>query len=267
MYHSDLYTTALEAIHNNDFSFRLPEDKAVFPGEKAAIVTINKMLEIMQEQRQNIEMASWERLTRVLTHEIMNSLAPIVSLSDTFMEEEEVKNSDMYEGIKAIHDTSEGLISFVDSYRKFSSLQKPQKELVEVKTMLSRIASIGLGGESATIEIKVEPENLQIELDQNLIRQVIINIVKNAVEAKASRIFINAYKYEDHSAKIIIYNNGTVISDAERKEIFVPFFTTKKKGNGIGLSLCRQIMKICGGNISVLPTGTNGWNTSFEVAP
>jgi len=219
----------------------------------------------MQDQRQNIEMASWERITRILTHEIMNSLAPIVSLSDTFLEEDVIKNGDLYEGMKAIHDTSEGLISFVDSYRKFSSLQKPQPEVVSVKEMIQSILSIGIIPENISVETKIEPEDITLMVDPNLMRQVIINIVKNAVEASATRILIYASKYDDSPVRIRICNNGPRISEEEQREIFVPFFTTKKTGNGIGLSLCRQIINISGGNISLLPTGTNGWNVSFQI--
>ncbi|MCR5312234.1 MAG: HAMP domain-containing histidine kinase [Bacteroidaceae bacterium] len=265
MYHESLYNMALEAIYNGDFSYRIPKEKAVFPGEQAAIETINKMLEIMQEQRQSIEMASWEKLTRILTHEIMNSLAPIVSLSDTFMEDVNIQHSDLYEGIKAIHDTSEGLISFVDGYRKFSSLQKPKTEVINIKNFLNNIVSLGIIPDSISVEINVEPENMVLTVDPNLIRQVITNIMKNAIEAGATRLLLYAFKYEGAPGRIRISNNGPSISNEEQKEIFVPFFTTKKAGNGIGLSLCRQIMNICGGSISILPTGTNGWNTNFQI--
>ncbi len=265
MYHESLYKTALEAIRNNDFSFRIPEEKATFPGERAAIMTINRMMELMQEQRQNIEMASWERITRILTHEIMNSLAPIVSLSDTFLEEDAIRNSELYEGMKAIHDTSEGLISFVDSYRKFSALQKPQPENVNIRELLDNISNIGIIPENVSLETKIEPEDICITVDPNLIRQVLINIVKNAVEASATRILIYAFKYDDAPTRIRICNNGPRITDEEQREIFVPFFTTKRTGNGIGLSLCRQIINISGGSITLLPTGTNGWNVSFQI--
>ena len=265
MYHQDLYNTAIEAIRNGDLAFRLPEDKAVFPGEKAAIATINSMLEIMQEQRQNIEMASWEKLTRILTHEIMNSLAPIVSLSDTFMENESVLHSDMYEGIKTIHDTSEGLISFVDSYRKYSSLQKPKPETIDMASWLNVVTGIITSNHDVSVETRINPETLQISFDPNLLRQVLINIMKNAIEAQATQIQINAYQYADSPARIRISNNGSTISDDERQEIFVPFFTTKKSGNGIGLSLCRQIMTISGDSIELLPSNTNGWSTSFQL--
>lgn len=261
MFSTSIYPLVIEAIRNGDYSFRLPT-KGLLPGERAARETINRMMELMQEQCESIEMASWEKLTRILTHEIMNSLAPIVSLSDTFMQEEDIRNSEYYEGIKAIHDTSEGLSSFVDSYRKFSSLQQPQPEDVEVAGLINSVRRI-FDGKDITVE--VSPENLHLYADANLIRQVITNIVKNAVEAGAGRINISAYRYDDNPLHIIISNDGRPIADGEQREIFIPFFTTKRSGNGIGLSLCRQIMNISGGTISLLPSGTNGWNVSFEL--
>lgn len=262
MFDTSLYPLVLEAIRNNDFSFRLPMNGVMLPGERAARTTINQMMEIMQEQRQSIEMASWEKLTRILTHEIMNSLAPIVSLSDTFMQEEEIKSSEYYEGIKAIHDTSEGLCSFVDSYRKFSSLQQPTPEIINVRELLDNVKLLT---DRAEVEISIEPNDLTLYADYNLIRQVLMNIVKNAVEASATKIHITACQYNSGPLRMVISNNGTAISDSEQKEIFVPFFTTKKTGNGIGLSLCRQIMSISGGSIELLPAGTNGWNVNFQL--
>lgn len=262
MFDTSLYPLVLEAIRNNDFSFRLPLNGVMLPGERAARTTINQMMEIMQEQRQSIEMASWEKLTRILTHEIMNSLAPIVSLSDTFMQEEEIKQSEYYEGIKAIHDTSEGLCSFVDSYRKFSSLQQPTPEMISVSDLLANVRQMA---GKVEVEVSIEPDDLRLYADYNLIRQVLMNLVKNAVEAGASKIHVTACQYNSGPLRIIVSNNGTAISESEQKEIFVPFFTTKKTGNGIGLSLCRQIMSISGGSIELLPTGTNGWAVNFQL--
>lgn len=261
MFSASKYDLVLEAIRNDDFSFRLPV-KSLLPGERKAIETINRMMEIMQEQRQDIEMASWEKLTRILTHEIMNSLAPIVSLSDTFMHEPAMQESEFYEGIKAIHDTSEGLSSFVDSYRKFSSLQKPQPEVVAVSELLHNVRRMADG---VTVEVSIQPEELTMYADANLMRQVLMNLVKNACEAGATRLHMSAFKYADKPLRIVVSNNGAPIPESEQKDIFVPFFTTKKTGNGIGLSLCRQIMKISGGIISLLPSGTNGWNVSFQI--
>ncbi|MBR6203014.1 MAG: HAMP domain-containing histidine kinase [Bacteroidaceae bacterium] len=261
MFSTSLYPLVLEAIRNGDFSFRLPT-KGVLPGERAARETINHMMELMQEQRQDIEMASWEKLTRTLTHEIMNSLAPIVSLSGTFVQEESIRNSDLYEGMKVIHETSKGLRSFVDGYRKFSSLQLPQPENIEVEILLRCLQT--MAGE-VDIEVKVEPANLQLHADPNLMRQVLMNLMKNAVEADAKHVLISAFRDKLKTVHIVFYNDGAPIPTAERNDIFVPFYTTKKTGNGIGLSLCRRMIQLSGGSIALLPEGTNGWNVGFEL--
>ncbi len=261
IFNTSAYPLVLEAIRNGDFSFRLPT-KGLLPGERAARETINCMMELMQEQRQDIEMASWEKLTRTLTHEIMNSLAPIVSLTATFMQEESIRRSDLYEGMKAIHDTAEGLHTFVDGYRKFSSLQPPQPEDIDMRKLLNGIQS--MAGEM-DVEVKVEPADLRLHADPNLMRQVLMNLTKNALEADAKRILISAFRCQKDTLRIFFYNDGRPIPTSERNEIFVPFFTTKKTGNGIGLSLCRRMIQLSDGTISLLPEGTNGWNVGFEL--
>ena len=129
------------------------------------------------------ELDSWIKLTRVLTHEIMNSMAPISSISDTFMQREDVKDSEIYDGIRAIHETSTGLISFVDSYRKFSALQQPQPEPFYVQEIMKQVSSLNIVPEHINLNIQVEPNDLMLYADSNLIRQLLINLLKNAVQA------------------------------------------------------------------------------------
>lgn len=214
------------------------------------------------------ELDSWVKLTRVLTHEIMNSIAPISSLSETFLQRKDVIDTPLYDGIRAIHDTSAGLISFVDSYRKFSSLQKPAPEPFYLYDLISQIQELHIIPRQITFSLQIEPEDLMIYADPNLIRQVIINLIKNAVQAITSatgKIHLRAYSTAEEHVLIYISNDGMIIPEAEAEEIFVPFFTTKKEGSGIGLSLSRQIMKLSGGSISLLRPGTNGWNTTFVL--
>lgn len=214
------------------------------------------------------ELDSWVKLTRVLTHEIMNSIAPISSLSETFLQRKDVIESPLYDGIRAIHDTSAGLISFVDSYRKFSSLQKPAPEPFYLHDLISQIQELHIIPRQITFSLQIEPEDLMIYADPNLIRQVIINLIKNAVQAITSatgKIHLRAYSTAEEHVLIYISNDGMIIPEAEAEEIFVPFFTTKKEGSEIGLSLSRQIMKLSGGSISLLRPGTNGWNTTFVL--
>ena len=214
------------------------------------------------------ELDSWIKLTRVLTHEIMNSIAPISSLSETFLQRSDVVGTPLYEGVRAIHETSAGLINFVDSYRKFSSLQKPAPEPFYLLELIRQVSELHLLPPDITLTLQIEPEDLMIYADPNLIRQLLINLIKNAVQAIGTakgRIHIRAYTTADEHIFVYVSNDGPVIPDDEAEEIFVPFFTTKKEGSGIGLSLSRQIMKLSGGTISLLRPGTNGWNTTFVL--
>ena len=174
----------------------------------------------------------------------------------------------MYDGIRAIHDTSVGLISFVDSYRKFSSLQKPAPEPFYVLDMLQQIEKLGMLPENVKLSLQIEPTDLMVYADPNLIRQVLINLIKNAGQAIGSahgNIHVRAFSSANEHVFIYISNDGPTIPEEVAEQIFVPFFTTKKDGNGIGLSLSRQIMKLSGGSISLLRAGTNGWNTTFVL--
>lgn len=214
------------------------------------------------------ELDSWIKLTRVLTHEIMNSMAPISSISDTFMQREDVKDSEIYDGIRAIHETSTGLISFVDSYRKFSALQQPQPEPFYVQEIMKQVSSLNIVPEHINLNIQVEPNDLMLYADSNLIRQILINLLKNAVQAignNEGRILVHAYADKSEHVFINVSNNGPAISPELARQIFVPFFTTKQDGSGIGLSLARQIMKLSGGTITLLKTGTNNWPVTFQL--
>ena len=214
------------------------------------------------------ELDSWIKLTRVLTHEIMNSIAPISSLSETFLKRSDVIGTPLYDGIRAIHETSTGLISFVDSYRKFSSLQKPSPEPFYLLDLLHQVEGLTLVPENIALTLQIEPAELMLYTDPNLIRQVLINLIKNAVQAiggHKGRIHVRAYSSTDEHVFVYVSNDGPAIPEAEAEQIFVPFFTTRSEGSGIGLSLSRQIMKLSGGTISLLRSGTNGWNTTFVL--
>lgn len=232
--------------------------------ETVRILTLNDIRNELDAK----ELDSWIKLTRVLTHEIMNSIAPISSLSETFLKRKDVIDSPIYEGIRAIHETSTGLISFVDSYRKFSALQKPSPEPFYLLDLLRQIQGLSLIPDMISLTLQIEPPGLMLYADPNLIRQVLINILKNAVQSiggEKGRIHIRAYSAADEHIFIYINNDGPVIPEAEAEQIFVPFFTTRTNGSGIGLSLSRQIMKLSGGSISLLRPHTNGWNTTFVL--
>ncbi len=266
----------LEALDNKDYSFRL-STKGCTSGDKALMEALNSLVDRLSSERQNIEVHSWEKLTRILTHEIMNSIAPITSLSSVFLRRKDVQESPIYNGIKAIHDTSTGLMEFVDSYRKYTTLQKPQPEDFSLREMMDGIQNLGLVPDDVTLYVKYDLEDDTVHADKTLIRQVIINIIKNAVESfnkipehpvakhRERTIQVFAYHYPGTPLRIAISNNGAVIPPIVAADIFVPFFTTKKTGSGIGLSLCRKIMQMSGGTINLLNAGTNGWPTTFVL--
>lgn len=261
----------LEALDNKDYTFRL-SNRGSWLGDKALIDTLNGLIQKISEERQDVEVQSWEKLTRILTHEIMNGIAPITSLSDVFMRRKDVKESPIYDGIKAIHDTSIGLMDFVDSYRKFTSLQQPAPEEFSLRELIEGVKNLGSVPDDITLTVRYDLDDDTVYADRNLFRQVLINIVKNGVEAfkdvthnNNREIQIFAYQYPGTPFRIAISNNGAPIPEDVRQDIFVPFFTTKKTGSGIGLALCRQIMRLSGGSINLLRTNTNGWPTTFVL--
>lgn len=196
------------------------------------------------------ELESWIRLIRVLTHEIMNSLAPVTSLSGSLIDICEDKQSNMAKGLTTINATSKGLISFVESYRKFTHIPVPNKKALALKGMLEQI--ISLAGDFP-IDVSVTPEDILIYADGDLISQVIINIIKNGQQACAEKndghIWIDARLDEKENTIIDISNNGGAIPKDIADNIFMPFFTTKQSGSGIGLSLSKQIMRLHEGSL------------------
>lgn len=261
----------IDALDNKDYTFRL-STKGSYLGDKALIETLNSLIQKISEERQDVEVQSWEKLTRILTHEIMNGIAPITSLSDVFMRRKDVKDSPIYDGMKAIHDTSIGLMDFVDSYRKFTSLQQPSPEHFSLRELIEGVKNLGAVPEGINLAVRYDLDDDQVFADKNLLRQVVINIVKNAVESfndvthdNRREIQIFAYQYPGTPYRISISNNGAPIPEDVRQDIFVPFFTTKKTGSGIGLALCRQIMRLSGGTINLLRANTNGWPTTFVL--
>lgn len=242
-----------EAIRNHEFTFHLPT-KGLFFGERALQETLNEMgQEINRLVAQN-EVESWQKLTRVLTHEIMNATAPITSISQAYLNSEKLKGTPYEEGIRAIYTTSKGLSVFVDSYRKFAQLQEPVLQAVSVGALMQKLPLL-----YPALHWQIDlPDSLTLPLDENMFRQVVINLVKNAQEARATRIDIQWRQQE-----IWISNDGEVIPPEVAREIFVPFFTTKSGGSGIGLSLSKQLMVKQVRNLRLADTPASGCHVSF----
>lgn len=214
------------------------------------------------------EIDSWIRLTRVLTHEIMNSVTPITSLSDTLLALAKTKDEEIRSGLQTISTTGKGLLSFVESYRRFTRIPSPEPSLFYVKAFIDRMVELAKHQNPAgniSFSVDVSPADLILYADENLISQVVINLLKNAIQAidrqADGQIVVRAYCNAAEEVLIEIKNNGPAIPSELVEHIFIPFFTTKEGGSGIGLSISRQIMRLSGGSIALFP----GKETTFVL--
>lgn len=259
---------AIEKGKNENISF-YNETKKVCLALSCTMSILNKReLKIVSMNDIGTEMDdtqtdSWMRLSRVLTHEIMNSLAPITSLSEQLRS---TKDPDIIQnGLSIISDTSKGLVDFVDNYRRLTRIPVPVKEdfslIALLKTQLELFNS--------DIDIsKVNPE-IRLFADRNLISQVLVNLLKNAVEAASDsqRVWVDAYYNDKGKIVVDVCNIGEKISEELLDNIFVPFFTTKTGGSGIGLSLSRQIMRLHDGTVNCISKTKDNKNvTVFSLS-
>lgn len=222
------------------------------------------------------EMEAWQNLTQVLAHEIMNSITPISSLSDTvhmLLEQKSVEKNDHYsidkeaigdvkEALQTIKNRSRGLMRFVNSYRDFTQIPEPHYEHFPVKELLMRLRNLNKGeaeAQDVDITVDVDPETLEVTADPHLIEQTLINLMKNAFRAledvKNAKISLKGFMDSDGKVVIQVCDNGTGISKENVQKIFIPFYSTGKPtdrgGSGIGLSLSRQIMRMHKGTLTV----------------
>lgn len=201
------------------------------------------------------ELESWNRLAHVLTHEIMNSLAPITSLSETMIEINDSQNPDLNTGLETIMSTGKGLMSFVDSYRKYAFIPTPNKKTFEVEPFLQRIISLFEQNAKTEIIINITCKETIVYADVDLFSQVITNLLKNALAATSEienpKIEITLQMDYVENVVINVRNNGDAISEELVEDIFIPFFTTKPNGSGIGLSISRQIMLLHNGSLNL----------------
>jgi nitrogen fixation/metabolism regulation signal transduction histidine kinase len=205
------------------------------------------------------ELDSWIRLIRVLTHEIMNAVTPITSLSETLLTMDKPIDEDISQGLRTIGMTGRGLLSFVETYRRLTRLPTPEPTLFYLRPFLERMVSLAQSQQSAshiTVKMTIRPDDLILYADENLIAQVVMNILRNAIQAigREGHVWIEAFLNAQEETVILIGNDGEPIPPDVREQIFVPFFTTKPEGTGIGLSLSRQIMRLSGGQITLIPS-------------
>ena len=289
------------------------ETQAMLKDKHVRIIALSDV----SHELSNQEIDSWIKLIRVLTHEIMNTITPVTSLSETLLKELEYSDDkenlntsfisneekegrekenekkskkenakDLRIGLETIHKTGTELLSFVNNYRRFTHVPQPQPSLFYVEPFLNRMAMLC----NHEVSIQVSPKDLIAYADESLIAHVVTNILKNAVEAikekestevsidkkrintgasinKHSFIRIKAYANEQEAIVIDVTNNAGIIPDDVAAHIFIPFFTTKKEGSGIGLSLSRQIMRVSGGTLSLCQNKEEGTTTFRVVIP
>jgi nitrogen fixation/metabolism regulation signal transduction histidine kinase len=245
----------------------------------------NLMLVVVQDIHQELdekETDSWMKLIRVLTHEIMNSVSPITSISESVLKHlsnngevidiNEISNHKLQasiKGLEVIKDQSQGLMNFVESYRTFLNVPPPNKTLVSAKDLLEKIQILQKGiNEKIEISILIDPKELEIYCDEKQITQVLINLSKNAIQALSSQvdgqIKLIAKQNSNGLKSIQVWDNGPSIPISLQEEIFIPFFTTKETGTGVGLSLSRHIMRQHGGSLKLYASEKDGNNFQLD---
>ena len=270
------------------------ETQAMLKDKHVRIIALSDV----SHELSNQEVDSWIKLIRVLTHEIMNTITPVTSLSETLLTRV-TEDKDLKQGLETIHKTGTELLAFVNNYRRFTHVPQPQPALFYVEPFLERMALLC----NHEVEIEVSPKDLLVYADESLLSHVVTNLLKNAVEAfngqgklsternkqdgnnqgrnkqecrsadlqsaasKKAFIRLKAYANTQESIIIDVSNNAGLISEDVASHIFIPFFTTKPEGSGIGLSLSRQIMRVSGGSLSLHQDKAQGITTFRIIIP
>ena len=270
------------------------ETQAMLKDKHVRIIALSDV----SHELSNQEVDSWIKLIRVLTHEIMNTITPVTSLSETLLTRV-TEDKDLKQGLETIHKTGTELLAFVNNYRRFTHVPQPQPALFYVEPFLERMAMLC----NHEVEIEVSPKDLLVYADESLLSHVVTNLLKNAVEAfngqeklsaernkqdgnvqgrnkqecrsadlqsaasKKAFIRLQAYANAQESIIIDVSNNAGLIPEDVASHIFIPFFTTKPEGSGIGLSLSRQIMRVSGGSLSLHQDKAQGITTFRIIIP
>ena len=270
------------------------ETQAMLKDKHVRIIALSDV----SHELSNQEVDSWIKLIRVLTHEIMNTITPVTSLSETLLTRV-TEDKDLKQGLETIHKTGTELLAFVNNYRRFTHVPQPQPALFYVEPFLERMALLC----NHDVEIEVSPKDLLVYADESLLSHVVTNLLKNAVEAfngqeklsaernkqdgnvqgrnkqecrsadlqsaasKKAFIHLQAYANAQESIIIDVSNNAGLIPEDVASHIFIPFFTTKSEGSGIGLSLSRQIMRVSGGSLSLHQDKAQGITTFRIIIP
>ncbi len=232
----------MDALEDGELNFR-------FSGKSSMNRTLNRIRGIFERRTAMNEEASQSKLFRVMTHEIMNTVAPIASLSDALINEEGV---DVKAGLETISASSKDLIRFVESYRSLTNAQPPVRKAVMVDELIDRVLLLNkanIAEQGASLSYTARTPDLLIYADEGQLMLVFNNLIKNAIQAGANSIRITADLNSEDQTVIRVTNNGKSIPLRQIEEIFIPFYTTKPNGTGIGLSLSKQIMVKHNGNL------------------
>ena len=237
---------------SSQINILLNASDATVKGKEVKIVSFNNIDPQLSENQQE----SWSKLTRVLTHEIMNTITPIVSLSDTLNKcaQQDGLDENYISALETIRTSSKGLLGFVDSYRSLTRVAAPIRKSFMVSELVERVFQLAAPyTEPAGVQTTFVEKTPDVLLwaDENQITQILVNLVKNAVQAGATRVEISVSLDYLENTIIEVRNNGIPISRESQEEIFIPFYTTKQEGTGIGLSLSRQIMRLHGGSLTL----------------
>ena len=262
--HKDIKKVAymMDALEDGELNFRF-QDNSKFNR------TLNRIRTIFEKQRQAHEQDSWTKLIRVLTHEIMNTVSPIASLSDALsksMDKDGHSPLDVKAGLDTISDSSKNLIKFVETYRELSGVARPARKAIELQELIDGVMALNreyAASCGAVCSYRPQEADLMIYADEGQISQILINLIKNALQADARHIDISARLGKDDEVIVLVANDGEPIPPSAREQIFIPFYTTKKEGSGIGLSLARQIMRQHNGSIELLSSDAS--RTVFEL--
>ena len=252
----------MDALEDGELNFR-------FQNKNKFNRTLNRIRTIFEKQRQAHEQDSWTKLIRVLTHEIMNTVSPIASLSDVMaksVDENGQSELDIKAGLETISDSSKNLIKFVETYRQLSGVARPLRKAVDLQDLMDQVISLNseyAASCGASCTYRPEEPDLMIYADEGQISQILINLIKNALQAGAKHIDINARMGKEDDVIIQVANDGAPIPVSAQEQIFVPFYTTKKEGSGIGLSISRQIMRQHNGIIDLVRSDVN--QTVFQL--
>lgn len=252
----------MDALEDGELNFRF-QDKNKFNR------TLNRIRTIFEKQRQAHEQDSWTKLIRVLTHEIMNTVSPIASLSDALsksMDADGHSELDVKAGLDTISDSSKNLIKFVETYRELSGVARPLKKAVDIQELIDKVIGLDkelLAAHNAVCTYTPEEPDLMVYADESQISQILINLIKNALQAGARHITISGKMGKEDDVILRFANDGEPIPVSAQEQIFVPFYTTKKEGSGIGLSLARQIVRQHNGSLDLVKSDIN--ETVFEL--